>query len=75
MRRMKGNAGNSPLGGFRRRVLPVADHRVADRGELDADLILQSGQQSDADERGGNERAFDGVTKLRARRSGIALGA
>jgi len=33
------------FGGFFRMVLPVPDHRVADSGKLNPDLILQSRRQ------------------------------
>ena len=75
MRRMKSNAGNSPLRRFRQVVFSVADDRVADGCELHSDLILQSRHQRHPDQRSAPERAFDGISKFRASRFGVALGA
>ena len=45
-------AGNAALGGLVWAVFTIADYRMAERGELHADLILQSGHQSDSQQRG-----------------------
>jgi hypothetical protein len=37
---MEGDAGDTALGGFIGAVLAVTDYGVAERGELDSDLIL-----------------------------------
>ena len=74
MRCMKSDASNSPLRRFRWIVLSVADHGVADRRKLHADLILQSGHERDSDERCASKGAFDGIAKLGTRRFGVASG-
>lgn len=51
MRRVESDAGNSPFQLFGWTVLLVADDGVADRRQLNTDLILQSGNQRDSDER------------------------
>ena len=48
--RMKSNSSDEPLRRFREVVFSVTDHRVADRGELHSNLILQPRYQSDPDE-------------------------
>ncbi len=73
MRRMKSNAGNSPLRRFRQVVFSVADDRVADRRKLHPDLILQPRRQRHPDQRSAPERAFDAISKFRASRFGVAL--
>lgn len=40
MRRVERDASNSPFRFFGWTILPVADHRVADRCQLNTDLIL-----------------------------------
>lgn len=73
MRRMKSNAGNSPLRRFRQVVFSVADDRMADRRKLHSDLILQTRHQRHPDQRSAPERAFDPISKFRASRFGVAL--
>ena len=72
---MKSDAGNPPLRRFRQVVFSVADDRVADGCELHSDLILQSRRQRHPDQRSAPERAFDGISKFRTSRFGVALGA
>ena len=71
MNGMKSDAGNAPLRLFRRVVLSVADDRVADGGKLHPDLVLQSRDQRNADERCSAKPAFHGIPEFRARRLGI----
>ena len=42
---MQGDAVNATLVGFFRRIFSVTDHRVTDRGELHANLVLQACNQ------------------------------
>lgn len=67
MRRVESNASNSPFEFFRWIVLPVADDWVSDRGKLNTNLILQSGNQRDADERCALQGMFHGIAQLSAR--------
>jgi len=71
--RMKRDPGNSTLCGFVMAVLPVADDRMAERCKLHSDLILQSCQQRDAQQRSCAERAFDGVVEFSAGRFAVPL--
>ena len=73
MRRVQGNPGDQPLGGFLRVILPVADHRAPDRRELRADLILQPRHQRNSDERGALKKPLYGISKFGASRFGVFL--
>ena len=73
MRRVKSDAGNPPLRGFRQVVFSVADDRVADRRELHSDLILQSRHQRHSNEGSPQKRTLDGISKLGTSRFGVAL--
>ena len=73
MRRVESDASNSPFQLFGWIVLPVADDRVADRGQLNADLILQSGHQRDSEERCVFKAMFHGIAKLSASRFWISF--
>ena len=70
---MKSDASNSPFRRFRQAVLSVADDRVADRGKLHSDLILQSRHQRNSDQRSGPKRALDGVPEFSPGRFGVAV--
>jgi hypothetical protein len=72
VRSVKGDAGNEPLRSFCRVVFSIADHRMAQRGELRPDLILQSGHQLNPDERSIRKKAFHRVSKFGASRSLIS---
>jgi hypothetical protein len=72
---VKGDAGDAALGGFVRAVLAVTDDRVAEGGKLYADLILQSGEQSDSHQRGFAQGAFYGIAEFGARGFAVAVGA
>ena len=71
--RMKRDPGNSTLRGFVMAVLPVADDRMAEGCKLDSDLILQSRQQRDPQQRSCAERALDGVAEFSAGRFAVPL--
>ena len=73
MRCVKSDTSNSPLRHFCRMVFSVADDRVADGGKLHADLILQSRDQRNPDERSGAQRTLDRVPKFSASRLRIGL--
>jgi len=64
MSRMKSDARNSPLQRFRLMVLSVADHRMADRRKLHADLILQSRHQRNSNQRRAAQTPFDAIPKF-----------
>ena len=72
---MERDAGDSPLGRFRRVVFPVADDRVADGGKLHADLVLQSRDQFHPNQRSVAQRALHLVAKFGAGGLLVALGA
>ena len=65
---------NSPLQGFFRVILAVADDGVADGGKLYPNLILQSCDQRDTNKRSGAETAFDGIPQFRPSRFRAARG-
>ena len=69
---MKSDASDSRLRRFGWRILPVADHRMSERCKLDSDLILQSGQQRNPDERRAVKWAFDRIAQLSAGRFRIS---
>jgi len=71
--RMKRDPGNSTLRGFVMAVLPVADDRMAEGCKLYSDLILQSRQQRDPQQRSCVERALDGVAEFSAGRFAVPL--
>ena len=71
---VEGHAVDEALGGFGLLVFPVSNDRMADGGKLHANLILQAGDQFDAQQRRGGEFAFDGIAKLGARGLGIVRG-
>jgi hypothetical protein len=75
MRCVKSDASNSPLRRFRQVVFSVTHDRVTGRCKLHSDLILQSRDQGNSDERSAQERAFDGISQLGTSRLGVALGA
>ena len=66
VRGMKGHARDKRLRRFFAVVFPVADNRVAHRGKLRPDLILQAGHQLDLDERSIRKKAFDGISQFGA---------
>jgi hypothetical protein len=68
MRCMKRDTSNSPVLRFRRMVFSVANDRVVDGGKLHPDLILQSREQRNLDERSGQQRTFDRIPKFSASR-------
>jgi hypothetical protein len=70
---MKSNAGDSPFSGFGRVIFSIADHRMADRGKLDPDLILQSSDQGHSDQGSRLKRPLKGILKFGASRSTVAL--
>jgi hypothetical protein len=63
---MKSYARDAAVVGFGGMVLSVADDRMADGGELHTDLVLQSGDEGDPDERSGAQTAFDRIAKFSA---------
>lgn len=73
MRCVQSHARNAALRGFFRVVLPVADDRVANRGELNSYLVLQSRHQSDSDERCGAKALLDDIAKFSASRLAVFL--
>lgn len=75
MRGVEGNPGNQGLRGFLAVVFSVADHRVADRRELHADLILQPCHQFNSHERSIGKETFDGIAKFGASRFRVFRGA
>ena len=70
---MKSDASDSPLQRLHRVVFSVANHRVADRGKLHSDLVLQARHQRDSDERRASKVAFDDIPKLSSSRLPVAL--
>src|SRR5262249_45083115 len=72
-RRMQGEAVNLPLRSLFRSILSVPDHRMTNRQKLHPDLILQSGDERDADERCVAKLAFHRVSQLGAGALGIAV--
>jgi hypothetical protein len=70
---MESDATNSPLRRLYRVVFSVANHRVADRGKLHPDLVLQARHQRHSDERCASKVAFDDVPKLSRSRLPVAL--
>ena len=64
MRGMKRNASNELFRRFRPVVFSITDNRVAHRGKLRPDLILQSRHQLNPDERSIRKLAFDGISKF-----------
>jgi len=64
MRGMKSNPSDELLRRFRPVVFSVTDNRVAHRGKLHPDLILQSRHQLNPDERSIRELAFDGISEF-----------
>ena len=75
MRCVKSDASDSPLRRFRQVVFSVTHDRVTGRCKLHSDLILQSRDQGNSDERSAQKRAFDGISKFGTSRLGVALGA
>src|SRR5271165_3037288 len=73
MRGVQGDAKDPPLQGFCRRVLPVANDRVAYGCKLHSDLVLQPRHQRNADEGSLPRRLFNGIPKFSARRVRIAF--
>lgn len=63
---VKSDAGNSSLKSLCRVVFSVTDDRMADRGKLHPDLVLQSSDQRNPDQRCGSKTAFDEIPKLGA---------
>lgn len=53
-------------------IFSVADNRVADRRKLCPDLILQSCDQLNPDERSIRNKAFDGISKFGTSRPGVS---
>jgi len=74
MCRVESDASNSPFQLFGWTVLPIADDRVSDRGKLNTDLILQSGNQRDADKRSTLKAMFHGIAQLSPIRFRIPFG-
>ena len=72
---VEGNAVYFSLRRFFGRIFPVADDRVAERCELHADLVLQSCNERDANQRRAAKGLLDGITKFRASCPRIFLGA
>ena len=50
---MQSHPVDAPLRGFRRMVFAIADHRVAEGRKLHPNLVLQSRDERDQDERSG----------------------
>lgn len=71
---VKSDASDASLFSFGRMILSVADDGMADRGELNANLILQSGKESDSHERRAAKTAFDGIAKLGSSSFWVARG-
>ena len=71
MRRVQSDAGDQALQGFRRVILPVADHGVADCRKLRPNLILQSSHQRHPDQRRTRKGPLDGIPKLGAGGFGV----
>jgi len=67
---MKSNASNQMFRRFRRVIFSIADNRVAHRRKLCPDLILQSCDQLNPDERSIRNKAFDGISKFGTSRPG-----
>lgn len=61
---VEGDAGDATLVGFRRMIFAIANDRMADGEKLRPDLILQSGEQRDPDQRSGAQAAFHAVAEL-----------
>ena len=72
---VEGNAVYFSFGCFFGRIFAVADDGVAERCELHADLVLQSCNERDANQRRAAKGLFDGITKFRASCPRIFLGA
>ena len=72
MRGMKGNAVDELLRRFFRMVFPVANDGMADRRKLRTDLVLQSSDQFNSNERRIRKNTLNGVSKLRMSSRGIA---
>src|SRR5579884_1099171 len=70
--RVKRNAIDAVLFGFRGMILAVADDGMADGGELDADLVLQSGDELDVEQRRVAELALEPVMEFGASGLGVA---
>ena len=64
---------NLPLRGLLRGVLSIPDHRMTNRQKLHPDLILQSGDERDADERCIAKLSFHRVSQFGAGTRGVAL--
>lgn len=72
MRGMQSNASNELLGRFRPMVFSITDDGVAHRRKLRPDLILQSCDQLNPDERRICKNTVDAVSKFGANRLGIS---
>jgi hypothetical protein len=72
IRGMKSNASDELFRRFRAVIFSIANNRVAYRGELRPDLILQSCHQLDPDQRSIRKKAFDGISKFGTSRSGVS---
>ena len=72
--RVQSDTSNLSLQRFLGGVLSVADDGMADRRELHSDLILQSGDERDSDERSSPQTLVDGILEFGASRCGIAFG-
>ena len=72
LRGMQSNAGNELLRRFLAMIFSVADDGVAECRKLRPDLVLQSRDQLNSDERGVRKQAVDGIAKFGAGRLGIS---
>lgn len=73
MRGVQCHARDSALGSFLRRIFPVADDGMSDRGELNSYLILQSRSQRGSHQRCIAQKPLHTILQLGASRSRITL--